>query len=203
MQAYQQIDIEISNRDEVIERYIKERDELIAQRAAIAESELAEAVAKVNALGGYATVEPQKKSSVPRAPSTGPKKYRDPATGTEWSGQGNVPKWIMGDDKDHFLNPAWLEAKAAKTTKKAPSSQPADASVVSQEAHQRIDIVGDSATVPLAVSTSESNSVTPVAQLIDMSPALNPVQAGAQLINQIDQANPATTPSVVQIMQAA
>jgi hypothetical protein len=47
MQAYQQIDIEISSRDEVIERYIKERDELIARRAAIAESELGRAAEKI------------------------------------------------------------------------------------------------------------------------------------------------------------
>lgn len=194
MQDYQQIDIEIANRDAEIERYKNEREALMAQRAEIAKAELADAVKKVNALGGFATMEPQKKSSTPRAPSTGPKKYRDPATGAEWSGQGSGPEWILNQDKDQFLNPAWLESKAAKTSKKVPSPHPANASVVSQEAHQRIDIVGDSATVPSAASTSESNSVTPSTQLIDMSPALNPVQADAHLINQIDQTNPSTAP---------
>jgi len=37
----------------------------------------------------------------PRA-SVAPK-YRDPETGNTWSGRGKPPKWIAGQDRDHFL----------------------------------------------------------------------------------------------------
>lgn len=30
-------------------------------------------------------------------------KYRDPATGKEWSGRGISPKWLHGQDKAKFL----------------------------------------------------------------------------------------------------
>jgi DNA-binding protein H-NS len=30
-------------------------------------------------------------------------KYRDPATGKEWSGRGLAPKWMNGRDKSEFL----------------------------------------------------------------------------------------------------
>jgi DNA-binding protein H-NS len=30
-------------------------------------------------------------------------KYRDPATGKEWSGRGLAPKWLQGKDKAHYL----------------------------------------------------------------------------------------------------
>ncbi|MBY9629153.1 H-NS histone family protein (plasmid) [Pseudomonas aeruginosa] len=32
-----------------------------------------------------------------------PAKYRDPATGREWCGRGNVPLWIRGKDRTRFL----------------------------------------------------------------------------------------------------
>ena len=30
-------------------------------------------------------------------------KYRDPETGSMWSGRGKPPRWIAGRDRDHFL----------------------------------------------------------------------------------------------------
>lgn len=30
-------------------------------------------------------------------------KYRDPDTGTTWSGRGKPPQWIAGKDRDPFL----------------------------------------------------------------------------------------------------
>ncbi|RQS43774.1 H-NS histone family protein [Burkholderia sp. Bp8986] len=30
-------------------------------------------------------------------------KYRDPASGREWSGRGREPAWIAGKDRDAFL----------------------------------------------------------------------------------------------------
>ena len=32
-----------------------------------------------------------------------PAKYRDPATGSKWSGRGKSPTWIAGKDRDKFL----------------------------------------------------------------------------------------------------
>jgi DNA-binding protein H-NS len=29
-------------------------------------------------------------------------KYRDPATGSTWSGRGKAPRWIAGQDRDKF-----------------------------------------------------------------------------------------------------
>lgn len=30
-------------------------------------------------------------------------KYRDPATGSTWSGRGKPPRWIAGQNRDQFL----------------------------------------------------------------------------------------------------
>jgi DNA-binding protein H-NS len=30
-------------------------------------------------------------------------KYRDPESGATWSGRGKPPRWIAGQDRDHFL----------------------------------------------------------------------------------------------------
>ncbi|ASW04255.1 MULTISPECIES: H-NS histone family protein [Burkholderiaceae] len=32
-----------------------------------------------------------------------PARYRDPATGQEWCGRGNVPRWIREQDRTRFL----------------------------------------------------------------------------------------------------
>jgi len=37
------------------------------------------------------------------AKSKVPAKYRDPATGKEWSGRGIAPKWLEGKNKEDFL----------------------------------------------------------------------------------------------------
>jgi DNA-binding protein H-NS len=153
MQDYKQIDIEIANRNEAIERYKEEREALLAERAKIAEAELAEAVAKVNALGGYATVEPPKKTAT-RAPSTGPKKYRDPASGAEWSGQGSKPKWFSIQDEEQFLNPTWLGSKAGKKYKATSTIQSPGASTVLPEANQSIDSVVGLNALPLTTQVA-------------------------------------------------
>lgn len=41
------------------------------------------------------------KSGAPRAAV--PAKYRDPATGSEWTGRGRAPLWLAGKDKEQFL----------------------------------------------------------------------------------------------------
>lgn len=42
-----------------------------------------------------------KKSGAPRA--VVPAKYRDPATGSEWTGRGRAPLWLAGKDKEQFM----------------------------------------------------------------------------------------------------
>jgi len=32
-----------------------------------------------------------------------PARYRDPASGNEWSGRGNTPLWIRGKDRSRFV----------------------------------------------------------------------------------------------------
>jgi len=32
-----------------------------------------------------------------------PPKYRDPATGTTWTGRGKAPRWIANQDRTRFL----------------------------------------------------------------------------------------------------
>jgi len=36
-------------------------------------------------------------------PNEPPAKYRDPATGSTWSGRGRTPAWIAGKDRSEFL----------------------------------------------------------------------------------------------------
>ncbi|WP_373888889.1 H-NS family nucleoid-associated regulatory protein [Massilia sp. ST3] len=99
------------------------------------ETELAEAVAKVIALGGSASTSlslEQKKT----ARKIRHRKYRDPETGTEWSGQGTMPSWIEDGRKEQFLNPAWIAdnpGKAAKSAVKASQISAVIASVPGSE----------------------------------------------------------------------
>lgn len=91
--------------------------ELLTQQAALAtqieemrHAEHADAIAKVKALiaeNGLtksdifgATRAPQKtKAKVSKVAA----KYRDPASGKEWSGRGIAPKWLDKDNKAKFL----------------------------------------------------------------------------------------------------
>lgn len=114
MEDYQQLDIEIANCDAEIERNKNEREIFIAKRAEMLERNREVAIpaliAQIKALGldashfGLAT---PKKKATSTAAKTGPKKYRNPITGDEWSGRGNQPTWVKGQDKKLFLNPAW------------------------------------------------------------------------------------------------
>ena len=92
-------------------------DDLLAQQAEIAKKiaevrsqKHAEVVGQVRALiaqfglkrddlfGGVR----EAKKSKPNAVKV-PAKYRDPVSGSEWSGRGVTPKWLRGQDKSTFL----------------------------------------------------------------------------------------------------
>lgn len=85
---------------------------LQAQVAEVRQREVGEAIAKVRSL-----VEEHQLSAddvFPRGRTKGAAKktgkvapkYRDEATGNEWSGRGLAPKWLAGKNKaDYLLNP--------------------------------------------------------------------------------------------------
>lgn len=89
--------------------------ELIAQREAIEKQitnarkqERTAAVSQVRALVAQFGLTRSdvfgRAGNTPRA-STGKvaPKYRDPATGNEWTGRGKAPKWLEGKDRNKFL----------------------------------------------------------------------------------------------------
>lgn len=51
--------------------------------------------------GGRASTKAAKAAARSRA-SVAPK-YRDPDSGSTWSGRGKPPRWIAGQDRDQFL----------------------------------------------------------------------------------------------------
>ena len=91
--------------------------ELVAQKEALEkaiiearETELADAIAKVLAIVSeyeltasdiFGTTRGPKKVKAVKAKVAA--KYRDTATGKEWSGRGLAPKWIQGKDKSKYL----------------------------------------------------------------------------------------------------
>ncbi|MBN3760026.1 H-NS histone family protein [Burkholderia sp. Ac-20365] len=52
-------------------------------------------------LGGGVRAKAAKAAGRPRA-GVAPK-YRDPASGSTWSGRGKPPRWIAGQDREKFL----------------------------------------------------------------------------------------------------
>ncbi|BBU32702.1 hypothetical protein BTHE68_64360 (plasmid) [Burkholderia sp. THE68] len=51
----------------------------------------------------------RKSGAEPDEPSA---KYRDPASGSTWSGRGRAPAWIVGKDRDAFLADKGAAARA-------------------------------------------------------------------------------------------
>jgi DNA-binding protein H-NS len=73
-------------------------------------------------------------------PRIGPKKYRHPETGAEWSGQGMAPAWIKNSDKNSFLNPAWTAMKSRESAKLHPENYGRLNSADLQNATRIIDV---------------------------------------------------------------
>lgn len=87
---------------------IKQRDALEAQIDAARKAENADAIAKVKALVAEHGLTAQdifggaKRGAKAGARGTVAPKYRDPATGSTWTGRGKAPKWIDGKDRAQF-----------------------------------------------------------------------------------------------------
>jgi DNA-binding protein H-NS len=93
--------------------------DLLAQKASLEmkieearQQQLASAIAQVRALVDengltaadiFGTVKSKAKSgAATKTPSKVAAKYRDPATGSTWTGRGKAPKWIDGKDRSAF-----------------------------------------------------------------------------------------------------
>lgn len=87
---------------------IKQKEALEAKIASVRQTELADAINKVKTLIAEHKLTQQ---DVFGGSKRGPKaagakkvapKYRDPATGSTWTGRGKAPKWIDGKDRAKF-----------------------------------------------------------------------------------------------------
>lgn len=87
---------------------LAQRQALDAQIESARQSELSEAISRVRGMvAEFGLTEQDVFGKAGRAPSAakGSKvaaKYRDPATGSTWTGRGKPPKWIAGQDREKF-----------------------------------------------------------------------------------------------------
>ena len=81
---------------EIKSKQDRQKAEVLAQIKTVAETYGITADDVVEVLGGLKS----KRKGVPAKP-----KYKDPATGTLWSGRGKDPAWIKGQDRTKFLIP--------------------------------------------------------------------------------------------------
>ena len=86
---------------------VAQRQNLEAQIEAARKTELQDAVASVRQLISefgltQADVFPAGRGKNSNKGSTVAPKYRDPGTGSTWTGRGKPPLWIAGKDRSHF-----------------------------------------------------------------------------------------------------
>jgi DNA-binding protein H-NS len=91
---------------------LKQREDLEARIREARKTETSEAVAKVRAMISDYGLTAQDVFPAGRGRSgagssaKGSKvaaKYRDPATGSTWTGRGKAPRWIQGQDRSAFM----------------------------------------------------------------------------------------------------
>lgn len=134
MQEFQQIEDQIAQCDQEIAALTEAKNILLAQRKEIRErmrqAELPALLAKIQQLGFSKSELGFGAKKKDKSEDTGPKKYRNPENGAEWSGKGNKPRWIGGKDKELFLNPAYVEPSPKK---KSATASPASDTPTSQD----------------------------------------------------------------------
>lgn len=87
---------------------LAQRQALDAQIESARQSELSTAISRVREMvTEFGLTEQDVFGRIGRAPSSAKgksvaAKYRDPATGSTWSGRGKPPKWIAGQDREKF-----------------------------------------------------------------------------------------------------
>ncbi|OHU97804.1 hypothetical protein BLA34_22020 [Ralstonia solanacearum] len=177
MQEFQQIDAQIAHCEQEIAALTEAKTILLAQREEallrVQEAELPAILAKIKELGFSKAQLGFDSAKKAKSADTGPKKYRDPETGEEWSGQGNNPKWMGGKDKEQFLNPAWEEHKNKKKGGgKAKSSEPVAQTGESTKPVDSTAQTQTSASVAPPVTTAATAAPeAPTSQ--NMAPAVN------------------------------
>ncbi len=87
---------------------LQQRDSLEKQISEARSREFSDAVSRARAIVGEYDLAPQDIFPALRLRNAGaPKskvaaKYRDPATGSTWTGRGKAPRWIQDQDRAHF-----------------------------------------------------------------------------------------------------
>ncbi|WP_322075485.1 H-NS histone family protein [Burkholderia cenocepacia] len=102
-----------------LRQLIAARDELDEKIAHARERERLEAIATIHALmDTYAIKHSDLTGRNGRRGAYGvsalPALYRDPVSGQEWCGRGNVPLWIRGKDRRQFLIERQEQGKGGK-----------------------------------------------------------------------------------------
>ncbi|KAK46201.1 histidine biosynthesis protein [Caballeronia jiangsuensis] len=93
--AYQSIEIaQLRAKQEALDKELAEAKERETRQVMI------EIVQKMREYGISLNELMGRKSGTP--PDEPRPKYRDPATGSTWSGRGRVPAWILGKDRGEF-----------------------------------------------------------------------------------------------------
>ena len=80
-------------------------EELQAQAKQVREADLKAAIGQIKELmekHGITIADIQDKAAKTKKTSTVAAKYRDPASGKEWSGRGRTPNWLEGKNRDEF-----------------------------------------------------------------------------------------------------
>lgn len=111
----QQVEAQAETAEAVVETAAPSLDELIAQQKEIAariekikREQKSEAIKQVTLLIAQYDLTKEDifgRGTGARPASTGKvaPKYRNPATGATWTGRGQPPTWIAGQDRDQFL----------------------------------------------------------------------------------------------------
>lgn len=94
MATYKELVAQRTKLDEQIaEAQAKERDSALAQIRRIMDDA---GLTEEDIVG-------RRRGSSPTKGSVVPAKYRDPKTGTTWSGRGRMPAWLVGKQLNRFL----------------------------------------------------------------------------------------------------
>jgi DNA-binding protein H-NS len=86
---------------------LAQRAQLEADIAAARATERRAALTQIRRIMEEHGITPVELDGMLRGGKRGPRasavpKYRDPATGTTWSGRGRTPRWIAGQDREQY-----------------------------------------------------------------------------------------------------
>lgn len=81
---------------------LEQRDQLEAQIKQAERVEKQAAISQAQQLINDFGLKPKDLFTTRKAVAKAPIKYRDPATGAEWSGRGREPLWIKGKSREQF-----------------------------------------------------------------------------------------------------